>query len=76
MQQQLPQVEIVTRSPPRPDGGQERRRPSRIGLFLGVFLVSLLLGQVINLSRPAVYRSGATVLTLGVVLLVAPDTLF
>ena len=61
----LPQVEIVTQAPPSapPEGLPGARRPPRIRVFLAVFLTAMLLGQAINLSRPAVYRSSATVLT-------------
>ncbi len=56
----LPQVEILTQAPPPPAAP---RRPSRIRVFLAVFVAAMLLGQALNLSRPAIYRAGATVLT-------------
>ncbi len=64
MPRHLPQIEILTQAPPQPEQGTApEHRLSRIWLFLAVFLVSMLLGQAINLSRPAVYRSSATILT-------------
>lgn len=64
MSAQLPQVEIVTS--PTPGNGARLLpwyRSRRMRMFLWVFLVALLVGQLINFARPAVYRSSATVLT-------------
>ena len=40
-----------------------KKRSSRAKLFIITFLVSLLIGLIINYSRPAVYQSSATLLT-------------
>jgi uncharacterized protein involved in exopolysaccharide biosynthesis len=63
MQAPIPQIEII--APTQPIGG---RKPGvskihRLGVFFGVFTLVMLVGQTINFSRAAVYRSSATVLT-------------
>jgi succinoglycan biosynthesis transport protein ExoP len=59
----MSRVEIVTQSAPAAPPAGGRRWTSRIRVFLLVFGLAMALGQTLNLSRPAVYRGSATVLT-------------
>lgn len=59
-----PYIEVINDSesyPPNPP--RERWLLSRLPIFLGVFLSALLIGLAYNYSRPAIYRSTATLLT-------------
>lgn len=64
--QGLPQVEVVTRPAwPEDDSPARRRGPlALLAWFVGVFLLVAVPASLWNLTRPAVYRATATVLTI------------
>ena len=62
-QSSLPSIEIIQGAAVPDTPVDTRRGPRRVIIFIAVFAFVTLLGMVWNFSRPAIYRSAATVLT-------------
>ncbi|WP_431066135.1 GumC family protein [Methylotuvimicrobium sp.] len=59
-----PHIEVINDAGHYPPGSPPQRWfISRLPIFLGVFLSALFIGLAYNYSRPAIYRSTATLLT-------------
>jgi uncharacterized protein involved in exopolysaccharide biosynthesis len=58
---QSPAIELLQR--PAPHDADAAGRPVRLRVFIATFLVCALVGLAVNFLRPAVYRTGATMLT-------------
>lgn len=67
MDNQLPQIEIINDSPYPPTSPVVESPPwfrsRRFVIFVAAYLLCAIIGLIYNYSRPAVYRSSATLLT-------------